>query len=101
MKVSYRKDALKDIRKVKDGNLTKKIKNALKRLNQYENVHQMIQDAKCKKMQGSDNAFRIRIGDYRVGFYATDEKIIVHRILNRQDMYNKFPERGYVTEKYK
>ena len=99
MEVAYRKDAVKDLKKVKDGNIKKKIMKALKRIKGYNNVHDMIKDPKCKKMAGAENAFRIRVGDFRVGFYATDEKIIVHRILNRQDMYNKFPERHLVTEK--
>jgi mRNA interferase RelE/StbE len=45
-----------------------------------------------RKMQGTDFAYRIRVGDYRIGFLLVDETIIeLHRVLHRKEMYRYFP----------
>lgn len=45
----------------------------------------------CKKLKGHKTAFRIRLGQYRIGFYYERETIELVRILNRKDIYKYFP----------
>ena len=45
------------------------------------------------KMEGARNAYRIRIGDYRIGFYLEGEVIILSRALNRKEIYRYFPKK--------
>jgi len=47
----------------------------------------------CKKMPGNPpNAYRIRVGDYRVGTYLlTDGSAEIARIRHRRDIYKVFP----------
>jgi len=45
----------------------------------------------CKKLRGSSNAWRIRIGDYRV-IYAIDDdaaQVDVRRIAHRSEVYDQ------------
>jgi mRNA interferase RelE/StbE len=49
-----------------------------------------------KKMEGRRNskAFRLRLSensDYRIGFYLEGDTLVLSRILNRKDIYKKFP----------
>lgn len=49
-----------------------------------------------KKMEGSRKrkAFRLRLqthSDYRIGFYLEGDTVVLSRILNRKDIYKKFP----------
>lgn len=45
-----------------------------------------------KKMKGFKNAYRIRLGDYRVGFLTiTKDSILFKRCLLRKDIYRYFP----------
>jgi mRNA-degrading endonuclease RelE of RelBE toxin-antitoxin system len=44
-------------------------------------------------MEAAKNAYRIRIGDYRVGFYLIKDEIIFSRVLNRKEMYRYFPRK--------
>jgi len=44
-----------------------------------------------KKIKGSQNAFRVRIGDYRIGFYLVQDTIQLARIVHRKDIYKYFP----------
>jgi len=45
----------------------------------------------CKKLKGFKNAYRIRMGNYRIGFLLEDETIKLSRVLNRKDVYKYFP----------
>lgn len=41
--------------------------------------------------EGTNNAYRIRMGDYRIGIYIENNIIKVKRIGKRGDFYNYFP----------
>ena len=45
----------------------------------------------CKKLVGEENAWRIRVGDYRVLYEIQDQVLIVHvvDIDHRKDIYKK------------
>jgi mRNA interferase RelE/StbE len=45
----------------------------------------------CKKLTGYKNAYRIRIGMYRIGFFFEKNTIELTRVLARKDMYRFFP----------
>jgi mRNA interferase RelE/StbE len=44
-----------------------------------------------KKMKGANNAYRIRLNNYRICFYYEDKVIIFARFLPRKDVYKVFP----------
>ena len=44
-----------------------------------------------KKITGNDFAYRIRIGNFRIGFLFNEQTITLVRILNRKDIYKYFP----------
>jgi mRNA interferase RelE/StbE len=44
-----------------------------------------------KKLQGFKSAYRIRIGDYRIGIFIDGNTIQFARVLNRKEIYKYFP----------
>ena len=44
-----------------------------------------------KKLKGYKTAYRIRMGDYRIGFIFEAGAIKLSRVLNRKDIYRYFP----------
>lgn len=44
-----------------------------------------------KKMKGSDDFYRLRFGDYRVGIHFKDDVLNFVRVAHRKDIYKKFP----------
>jgi mRNA-degrading endonuclease RelE of RelBE toxin-antitoxin system len=48
-------------------------------------------DYNIKKLKGEINAYRWRIGDYRVGFFIENDTIIFARVLHRREFYRYFP----------
>ncbi|RNI39160.1 type II toxin-antitoxin system RelE/ParE family toxin [Hanamia caeni] len=44
-----------------------------------------------KKLKGFKSAYRIKMGDYRIGFILEDNLIKLSRIMNRKEIYRYFP----------
>ena len=45
----------------------------------------------CKKLTGYKTAFRIRMGQYRIGFYYENKIAELVRVLHRKEIYRYFP----------
>jgi mRNA-degrading endonuclease RelE of RelBE toxin-antitoxin system len=43
-------------------------------------------------MTGYKNAYRIRLGNYRIGFLMIADELILNRVLYRKDIYDYFPD---------
>jgi mRNA interferase RelE/StbE len=87
MKVIADKSFQKDILK-----LDAATKNQISKL-----VIQLIQTTSLneipnfKKIRGFKNAYRIRLGNYRIGIRVDGETVLLVRILHRKDIYKYFP----------
>lgn len=60
-------------------------------ISQMEKAVQPSELDNCKKLSGYKNAFRIRMGHYRIGFYYENKKAELVRILHRKEIYRYFP----------
>ena len=45
----------------------------------------------AKKLAGWENYYRVRIGDYRIGFKTEGSTIIFMHVLHRKEIYRHFP----------
>ena len=54
-------------------------------------ANQLSDLAICKKLKGFKTVFRIRLGQYRLGFFFENEIIEIVRFLPRKYMYKIFP----------
>ena len=88
MKVEYSKMFLKDIQKIKDKKLKEELLEAISVFRQTENLLDILN---VKKLKGHPEAYRLRIGKYRLGFYLIDETIEIMRFVKREDIYKLFP----------
>jgi mRNA interferase RelE/StbE len=51
-----------------------------------------ISDIKnIKKLKGSSDFYRIRLGDYRIGMIVIKQEVQLIRFLHRKDIYRYFP----------
>ncbi len=62
----------KELSRLRDRKLADRIEKVI---NGLENAKSLQQVTSVKKIKGSENAFRIRIGDYRLGFYLIDNTV--------------------------
>lgn len=79
----------KDVEKINE----KKVLHALAKLIAKIQICENLTDiANCKKLKGSKNAYRIRLGDYRIGFLLIGDSIELVRFLHIKDIYFLFPD---------
>jgi len=88
LKLIFTKAITKDVQKIKDKKLQKQISEAVTALKETESLFNI---PNIKKIKGHPHAFRLRINDYRLGFYYTDDTILLARFLSRKDIYKYFP----------
>jgi mRNA interferase RelE/StbE len=88
MTLIYERTFLKDVKTVGDASLKKKIETALTSLREAQTLGEL---RLLKKLTGHKDAYRIRIGDYRIGFFAEGETITLVRMLHRNKIYGYFP----------
>lgn len=56
-----------------------------------ESISSIKEIHNLKKLSGFKNAYRIRIGDYRLGLFIEGNKVQFARIAHRKDIYKLFP----------
>jgi len=78
----------KDISKLRDRKLILSVQKALKKI---ESARSLSEISQIKKMEGTDNYFRLRVGDYRLGIYIEGNTVYAVRFLNRKEIYRYFP----------
>jgi len=88
MKVEYRKRFLKDLAEVPSH-----IRPAIERF-VFEELPQADSrqvTGRIEKLKGHQGFFKVRFGDYRVGLSLSCDTVTLERVLNRKDIYRKFP----------
>lgn len=66
MKILYERDFLKDVKSIKDKRVKQRLDNLI---DNFKVATEIQQISSVKKMAGYRNAYRMRIGDYRLGFF--------------------------------
>ncbi|HEY8022476.1 MAG TPA: type II toxin-antitoxin system RelE/ParE family toxin [Thermoanaerobaculia bacterium] len=81
-RAEWAKRALKDVTRL-DATTRQRVLTAVGRLAEEE-----LGDV--RRLQGVDDAYRLRVGDWRVIFsYQDDQTILVHRVRPRGDAYKE------------
>ena len=88
MQIVFLSKFFKDLSKI---NQPKVLADIEKAIIQVENVKTTININQLKKLKGYKSAFRIKVGDYRIGLFIENDVIEFARILHRKDIYNLFP----------
>lgn len=88
MRVLFEVSFEKDLRKIKDKTLLRRVAKVIEEVKGAEDLSAI---GNLKKLTGHQTFYRIRIGDYRVGLEIIEEKVIFTRALNRKDIYRYFP----------
>ncbi|MEP7170100.1 MAG: type II toxin-antitoxin system RelE/ParE family toxin [Bacteroidota bacterium] len=88
MTVLYQKKFLKDLALIPLQQRKKIEYFVFNELPSFKNFQQVNG---AEKMTGYPHYFKIRFGDYRLGFYFKNETITLERILHRKEIYRYFP----------
>ncbi len=60
-------------------------------IEEVENAENLVDFNNIKRLKADGNYYRIRVGDYRIGFTEDEDTITFVRVLHRKDIYRYFP----------
>jgi mRNA interferase RelE/StbE len=84
----FRDSFLKDIKRIRETAVKKKIAAVISASRKAASLHDL---KNIKKLEGSDAYSRIRVGDYRIEVKLQDKTLIFMRCLHRKDNCRYFP----------
>ncbi|MBY0435624.1 MAG: hypothetical protein K2U26_16105 [Cyclobacteriaceae bacterium] len=88
MNVVFLKAFEKELAKTKDKKLALSIKGFIELMESSDSLQGIPQ---IKKLSGHKTAYRIRMGDYRLGFYFSANTITLAALGHRKEIYRRFP----------
>jgi len=87
MKTEFQRLYIKDFEKLSE-KLKEKILGIIKNVIEANSLNEIDN---LKKLAGYVNAYRIKIGDYRIGIVVIENTIVFVRVKHRKDIYKLFP----------
>jgi len=88
MQVDFTKHFSKQLDHLRDENLLGRLRQVVSAVINAATIGDI---PNLKKLKGHPSAFRIRLGDYRIGLFIEDDRAIFAVFEHRKDIYNKFP----------
>jgi len=86
--LEFRESFLKDVNHIKEKVVKKKISAVITEAKAAASLSAVRH---VKKIEGSEDYYRVRIGDYRVGVKLQGKTLVFLRCLRRKDIYRYFP----------
>ena len=88
MRSAFRASSERDVRRIRSKRILAGVRQAIL---DVEAATCWSDVTAIKKIQGPADAFRIRVGDYRIGLFVEGDLAEFVRVLPRRDIYRKFP----------
>ena len=88
MKTEFTNRFFKDIDKITQSAVKNDISAVI---HEIEKANHLSEVKNTKKLKGHSIAYRIRIGDYRIGLYYENNTVEFIRVVHRKDIYKVFP----------
>jgi mRNA interferase RelE/StbE len=88
LRAEFRASFARDLKRIRDKRVLTGVRQAILDVEGTTNWNDI---PSIKKIKGGNNAFRIRVEDYRIGLFIENDQAEFVRILPRRDIYRKFP----------
>ena len=89
MKITYAKAFGKDLETIaRNPSVKKRLLELIGNLRETESLGEF---QGVKKIEGYENYYRLRVGDYRLGIKLSGGTVELIRFLHRKDIYRRFP----------
>jgi len=89
MNVNIDKSFDRDVKKVRSKSLLQELQKLIFTIEDAKSIQEIPH---CKKIEGYASFYRIKIGDYRLGFQKmSSQEVTLIRFLHRKEVYRYFP----------
>ncbi len=89
MNTEYKPSFIKDLKALKSTPYFQSIKALV--FAEIPSLPDLKNIKNLKRLKNFESAYRIRVGDYRIGFFFEEETIVFTRVLHRKEIYRYFP----------
>ncbi|MBW4689289.1 MAG: type II toxin-antitoxin system RelE/ParE family toxin [Komarekiella atlantica HA4396-MV6] len=89
MNCEYMPSFIKDLKALKSTPVFESVKSLV--FDEIPSYSSLDEISNLKKLKDADSTYRIRVGDYRVGFTVVGDIVTFVRVLHRKDIYCYFP----------
>jgi mRNA interferase RelE/StbE len=89
MEIEFTKTFSKQIDSLHDESLKLRLAQVVQNVISANTLQDIIN---LKKLKGHQAAYRIRVGDYRVGLFFEEGVIVFAYLAHRKEIYNRFPK---------
>ncbi len=88
MQIDFSERFLKQDRELRDDILHARLQKIVHTVKDAETLRDI---PNLKKLKGHRSAYRIRVGDFRVGVFIKDDTVIFADFDHRKDIYKRYP----------
>jgi mRNA interferase RelE/StbE len=88
MQVDYTSRFEKRFDALRDDNLRLRLRDVVLRVESATTIRDI---PNLKKLKGHQTAYRIRVGDFRIGLFIEGDAVIFADFDHRKDIYSRFP----------
>lgn len=88
MKTTFTDSFAKDLERIKDRTTRQRVAALITAVEQAPSTDEMVH---LKRLKSTERAYRIRLGDYRVGVLIDGDTVRFVRFLHRKEIYRYFP----------
>ena len=88
MKVEFLRQFDKDLDSIEIKRISTKLIETIETIKNADSEYDI---PNLKELKGTNDCFRIRIGDYRIGVFISNKIVQFARISHRKDIYRIFP----------
>lgn len=89
MNCEYMPSFIKDLKALKSTPVFEYVKSLV--FDEIPSYSSLDEISNLKKLKDSDSAYRLRVGDYRIGLTVVGDTITFVRVLHRKEIYRYFP----------
>jgi mRNA interferase RelE/StbE len=89
VRTEYLPSFIRDLKALKKAPIFNTIKSFV--FEEIPSFDRLDQISNLKKLKGNDNAYRVRVGDYRIGMFIENDTITFARVQHRREIYRNFP----------
>jgi len=88
MQVDFTKHFSRQVDHLRDGDLLNRLRVAVSDVMKAATIAAI---PNLKKLKGHSSAYRIRLGDYRIGLFIENNSVLFAALEHRKDIYRRFP----------
>ena len=88
MEVAFLRKFSKDIESISQPAIKQRILDLIEEVNQATTLQDL---PNVKALSGFSDAYRIRVGNYRVGIFLEENTVVFARVAHRSKIYRLFP----------